>query len=84
MKEIDIDKMKDILGKSVGLDLSLNDLRIIVSCLNAVAYWAEVDERTYLDTDGWKLKERLEGLYRDELDYPVSQENDKPSLCIGL
>ncbi len=83
MKEIDIEKMERILGRSINLDLSLNDLRIIVSCFNAVAYWAEVDEKAYLDSDGWKLKERLEGLFRDEIDYPFPVEKEEPSLCIG-
>jgi hypothetical protein len=83
MKEIDIEEMERILGRSITLGLSLNDLRIIVSCFNAVAYWAEVDEKAYLDSDAWKLKERLEGLYRDELDYPFPARKEEPSLCIG-
>jgi hypothetical protein len=83
MKGIDADNMERILGRSTRLDLSLNDLRILVSCFNAVAYWAEVDEKTYLDSDGWKLKERLEGLYRDELDFPFPPEKEEAGLCIG-
>jgi len=82
--DIEMDKMSRMLGRSIGLELSLNDLRIIVSCFSAVAYMAEVEEKASpLDPDGWKLKERLEVLYRDELDYPFSQELEKASLCIG-
>ncbi len=68
MTTFSISEMDRILKKSLNLDLNLNDLRIIVESLNAVAYWANVDDEEYLDPDGWKLKERLEGLYRDELD----------------
>jgi hypothetical protein len=83
MKDINPDTMERILGRSTRLDLSVNDLRILVSCFNAVAYWAEVDEKAYLDSDGWKLKERLEGLYRDELDYPFPPKQEEVGLCIG-
>ena len=83
MNDINPDNMERILGRSMRLDLSVNDLRILVSCFNAVAYWAEVDEKAYLDSDGWKLKERLEGLYRDELDYPFPPKHEEAELCIG-
>jgi hypothetical protein len=83
MKEIDPEEMERILGRAITLELNLNDLRILVSCFSAVAYWAEVDEKAYMDSDAWKLKERLEGLYRDELDYPFPTRKEEPSLCIG-
>jgi hypothetical protein len=83
MKNMDIDRIEHILGRRIGLDLSLNDLRILVSCFNAVAYWAEIDEKAYLDPDGWKLKERLEGLYRDELDAAEISDNKDACLCMG-
>jgi hypothetical protein len=78
-----IDKFEHVLGRSVELNLNLNDLRLIVTCFNAVAYWAEVDEKTYLDSDGWKLKERLEGLYYDELCNFFPLGNEETSPCNG-
>jgi hypothetical protein len=84
MKKSDILQMERILSRSVGLELSLNELRIIVSSLNAVAYWAQVEEKAYMDADGWLLKERLEGLYRDELDDPFAAGVEEASLCIGF
>jgi len=68
MGDCNIIEMERTLKKSIGIELSLNDLRIIVASFSAMAYWSEVDGEEYLDCDAWKLKERLEGLYRDELD----------------
>jgi hypothetical protein len=56
------EKLK-ILKKKTRLDLSLNDVRIIVGCFRAVAYQEEVDGESYLDPDGRALKSRLESLY---------------------
>jgi hypothetical protein len=53
----------DILKKKTRLDLSLNDVRIILGCFRAVAYQAEVDGEQYLDPDALELKSRLETLY---------------------
>jgi hypothetical protein len=82
MQNADIRLMEHTLKTSLSLDLSVNDLRIIVGCLNALAYWARRDDEPYLDPDGWNLKERLEGLYRDELDGP-SVPGGMPGLCVG-
>jgi hypothetical protein len=76
-------EMERTLKKPIGLDLSVNDLRIIVGCFSALAYWARIDDEAYLDPDGWKLKERLEGLYRDELNGP-SVPSGMPGLCVGF
>jgi hypothetical protein len=62
-------EMERILKNPVDLELTVNDLRLIVSCFDAVAYLAKIDGECYLDPDGWALKERLEGLYRDELEW---------------
>lgn len=59
-----------MLTKPVHLDLSLNDLRIIVGCFRAVAYQAKVDDEPYLDPDAVALKTRLELQYRKLLDVP--------------
>lgn len=82
MRNQEILDMEHTLSKPIGLDLSVNDLRIIVGCFNALAYCARCDDEPYLDPDGWKLKERLEGLYRDELN-GSSAPGAMPGLCVG-
>lgn len=57
------EKDLEILRKRTRLDLSLNEIRIIVGCLRAVAYQAEIDDEPYLDHDALELKTRLESLY---------------------
>jgi hypothetical protein len=84
MTSFGVKEMERILKKTVDLGLSVNELRIIVSCFNAVAYWAEIEDENYLDPDGWELKERLEALYRDELDGVHSAENGLLELNLGF
>jgi hypothetical protein len=68
MKSTEARGIEAILRRPVELDLSLNELRIIVGCLGAVSYMAEADGEPYLDPDGRRLMERLEGLYRDQVE----------------
>jgi hypothetical protein len=68
MEKSTIVEIERTLKKTIGIELSLNDLRIIVGCFNALAYWSDVYDDGQLDPDGWALKDRLEGLYRDELE----------------
>jgi hypothetical protein len=63
----DLKSMVGILKKPVLLDLSLNDLRIIVGCFRAVAYLAEEEDEPYLDSEGTELHARLEELYSKKL-----------------
>jgi hypothetical protein len=63
MHVTDSEKKLEILKKQTSLDLSLNDLRIIVGCFRAVAYQAKRDDEPYLDPDALELKSRLEALY---------------------
>ena len=63
MPVLDSEKKLEVLKKRARLDLSLNDVRIIVGCLRALAYQAEVDNEAYLDDDALELKVRLESLY---------------------
>jgi len=56
------------LRRPVEIDLSLNDLRIIVGCIGAVSYLSDIYDEQYLDAEGRKLMERLQGLYRDQLE----------------
>jgi hypothetical protein len=58
----DPDKALEILKKRTCLELSLNEVRIIVGCLKAVAYLAEIDDEPYLDPDALALKARLESV----------------------
>ncbi len=53
----------EVLHHRQTVELSLNDLRILVGCFNALAYQAEVDGEGYLDADAIALKERLQALY---------------------
>ena len=52
-----------ILREPIDLDLSLNDLRMMVNCMKAVEYQMSIDDKTYLDDDTRALKKRLEGTY---------------------
>lgn len=83
MKQATILEMTRKLGKQLCLDLSLNDLRILVGCLRALEYWSREDDEPYLDSDGIRLKERLEGLYRDELEASSDQNGNELSFGFG-
>jgi hypothetical protein len=63
MQALDVQDKLAILNSRKRLDLSLNDIRIIVGCLRAVAYQGEIDGEQYLDADALELKARLESLY---------------------
>lgn len=63
MQALGSEKKLEILKKKTSLDLTLNDIRIIVGCFRAVAYQAEIDDEPYLDPDAIELKSRLELLY---------------------
>ncbi len=78
MKSTEARGIEGILRRPVELDLSLNELRIIVGCLGAVAYMAEADDEPYLDPDGKKLMERLQGLYRDHLENKALGSEEPP------
>ena len=56
-----------LLDTGCELDLSLNDLRIIVNCFRGIEYQMQIDDEAYLDRDGFALKSRLEKKYRDKL-----------------
>ncbi len=49
------------------LDLSLNDLRILVGSLRALSYMSEHDGENYLDVDARALKQKLEIMYEEAL-----------------
>jgi hypothetical protein len=83
MKSTEARNIETALRQSVELDLSLNDLRIIVGCIGAVSYMAEADDEPYLDPDGRKLMERLQGLYRDQIQNKTLLMRDMPRLGLS-
>ncbi len=63
-----VEKKLAILKQRRAVELSLNDLRILVGCFNALAYQSMVDGESYLDADALALKDRLQSLYLASLD----------------
>jgi hypothetical protein len=57
----------EILKLHTDIDLSLNDLRILVGCMRALAYQSELEGEQYLDVDAQALQKRLESLYEASL-----------------
>lgn len=56
-----------VLHKPIRLDLNVNDLRILIGCFRAVAYFMRLDNEPYLDPDALELQKRLEQKYEDLL-----------------
>ena len=63
MQLLDAERKLKILRKRARLDLSVNEIRIILGCFRAVAYQQEIDDEPYLDQDAIELKTKLESLY---------------------
>jgi hypothetical protein len=57
----------DLLDTRVKLNISMNDLRLVVNCFKALEYQGKVDNESYLGHEGLSLKERLEGTYKTSL-----------------
>ena len=57
----------DLLDARVKLNISINDLRIVVNCFRALEYQMKVDNEAYLDSEALSLKQRLEGTYKTSL-----------------
>jgi hypothetical protein len=53
----------DLLDTRVKLNISLNDLRLIVNCFRAIEYQMKLDDERYLDEEGLSLAERLKATY---------------------
>ena len=58
----------EVLKTQKSVELSLNDLRIIVGCFKALAWQSEQDGEDYLDPDAKALHVKLESLYLASLD----------------
>jgi hypothetical protein len=67
MQTAELTRMVDALKSPVRLDLSVNELRIIVGCFRAVAYLAETEGEPYLDVEATELHKKLEALYEKKL-----------------
>jgi hypothetical protein len=77
MQAVDSDNELEILKRRTRLDLSVNDLRILLGCFKAVAYQADVDDEPYLDADAVDLSGRLESAYSKLLkQHGLSQISD--------
>jgi len=61
------DRKLDLLDARVKLNISLNDLRLVVNCFKALDYQGKVDNEYYLDGEALSLKQRLEGTYKTSL-----------------
>jgi hypothetical protein len=58
----------ELLETRIKLNLSLDDLRIIIGCLRAIEYQMKIDDEPYLDTNGLALKSKLETFYKAMLE----------------
>jgi hypothetical protein len=57
----------ELLDARQEMNLSLNDLRILVGSFRALEYQMGLDDTSYLDADGLGLKQRLEEAYSGAL-----------------
>jgi len=57
----------DLLDARVKLNISINDLRMVINCFKALEYQGKVDNESYLDNEALFLKQRLEGTYKTSL-----------------
>jgi hypothetical protein len=64
---LDIEKGLKALDRRVKLNLSVNELRILVGCLRAIEYQMKADDEPYLDHEGLALEARLSSLYEKML-----------------
>jgi len=60
---LQLDEKLELLETRLKLNMSLNDLRLIVNCFRAVEYQMKLDDEPYLDDEGMALSERLKDTY---------------------
>ncbi len=58
------DRDLQVLDQHVVVDLTVNELRILLGCLRAIEYQMIADDEPYLDPDGFALKVKLQRLYQ--------------------
>ena len=57
----------DLLDTRVRLNISINDLRIVLNCFRALDYLGRSEDEPYLDREASSLKQRLESSYKVSL-----------------
>ena len=78
MNVLELEKRLNLLETPVQLDLTLNDLRIIVTSFRALVYMMQRDGESYLNTECLELKEELERRYKAVLmDLGIVEEEKK-------
>ena len=65
MRELEFERKEQVLSAPVDLELSVNDLRILVNALDAMVYFGNEHGEEYLDTDGKELRARLKSNYEE-------------------
>lgn len=63
MRVLAAEQKLEALKRKTHLDLTLDEIRIILGCFRAVEYQAELDNEPYLDAGALALKAKLESLY---------------------
>jgi hypothetical protein len=63
IQAVESEEKLEMLNRHLQLDLSVNDLRIMVGCFKAVAYLMKMDDEPYLDADALELQKKLERKY---------------------
>ena len=60
---LSVDQKLELLDTRVKLNISINDLRLIVNCFRAIEYQMKLDDEPYLDEEGQSLAARLKATY---------------------
>jgi hypothetical protein len=63
IQALEAGKQLELLHRYLKLDLSVNELRIVVGCFRAVSYLMKMDDVPYLDADALELHKKLEQKY---------------------
>ena len=80
------DRRLEMLDSRLEMNLSLNDLRILVGCFRGLEYETGMDAASYLDADGLGLKRRLEQAYRSalvRLGFPPAEDQQLSTQGVG-
>lgn len=67
MQQTSIEETERILASPMDIELTINDIRILIGSLDAMAYFGQLHGEEYLDEDGYILAARLKTLYEDSL-----------------
>ena len=63
MQQIDFEEAERVLSAPTLVELSVNDLRILVGALDGLTYFETIQSEDYLDPDGIRLRARLKANY---------------------